>query len=201
VNSSTGEVDIVAIGASAGGFDALCRVTSRLGGDFSIPIAVVQHRAKNSQALASLLQPYTSLRVLDVEDKQPMEPATIYIAPPDYHMLAEEGAFALSTEGPVGYSRPSIDVFFESVADVYGPAAIGVILTGANADGSNGLRRIAQRGGEALVQDPATAEVAAMPAAAQRLVERARTMTLEEIAAYLVACDHRQRRTDRSNGP
>jgi two-component system chemotaxis response regulator CheB len=186
----------VAIGASAGGFDALCKVMAGLG-DFTIPIAVVQHRAKNSEALAGLLQARTTLRVLDVEDKQPMEPGT----PPDYHMLAEEGTFALSTEGPVAFSRPSIDVFFESVADVYGPAAIGVILTGANADGSHGLRRIAQRGGEVLVQDPATAEVAAMPAAAKRLVEQARTMTLEEIAAYLAARDRLQRQSHRSNGP
>jgi two-component system chemotaxis response regulator CheB len=193
--------DIVAIGASAGGFDALCRMLSLLPADFEIPIAIVLHRAKESEALASLLQHCTPLRVVDVEDKEPLQPATIYVAPPDYHMLAEDGAFALSTEGPVGYSRPSIDVFFDSVADVYGPRAIGIVLTGANADGSKGLQHIVRRGGQALVQDPRTAEVAVMPASAQRLVERARTMTLEEIAAQLAARDRVHGRRDPSRVP
>jgi two-component system, chemotaxis family, protein-glutamate methylesterase/glutaminase len=188
--------DIVAIGASAGGFEALCTVLSRLPDDFEIPIGVVQHRARDSEALASLLQDCTRLRVVDVEDKEPVTPGAIYIAPPDYHMLVEDGVFALSTEAPVGYSRPSIDVFFESVADVYGPGAIGVVLTGANADGARGLQQIVLRGGQALIQDPSTAEMPVMPASAQELVKRARIMTLAEIAAHLT--EHNHRRVDRS---
>ena len=189
MNGSSARPDIVAVGASAGGFDALCTVISRLPSSFAIPVAIVQHRGKESEALASLLQDCTPLRVLEVEDKQPLEPATIYVAPPDYHMLVDEDAFALSTEGPVRYSRPSIDVFFESVADVYGPRAIGVVLTGANADGAKGLKRIVLHGGEALIQDPATAEVRVMPARAQQEVERAQILTLEQIAAELITRD------------
>jgi len=190
--------DIVAVGASAGGFDALCTLLARLPADFEIPIAIVQHRAKESEGLAGLLQDCTRLRVLEAEDKETLERGTIYVAPPDYHMLVEEGTLALSTEGLVGYSRPSIDVFFESCADVYGPRAIGVVLTGANADGANGLKRIVERGGQALVQDPRTAEVSVMPASAQRLVPRARVLTLEEIAAHLAERDRLHRRSQRS---
>jgi two-component system chemotaxis response regulator CheB len=111
----------------------------------------------------------------------------VYVAPPDYHTLVEPGYFSLSTEAPVRYSRPSIDVTFSSAADAYAHRAVGVILTGANADGALGLRRISDRGGLALVQDPESAESATMPAAAQRAVPRARVMPLPAIAAYLAA--------------
>jgi two-component system, chemotaxis family, protein-glutamate methylesterase/glutaminase len=190
--------DLVVIGASAGGFDALCRIVSRLPADFSLPIAAVQHRAKESELLAKLIQDCTALPVVEVEDKQPIEPGTVYIAPPDYHLLVEEGAFALSTEGLVGYSRPSIDVCFESAADVYGPGVIGVVLTGANADGARGLKRIVEGGGQAIVQDPSTAEVAVMPASAQKLVARARVMSLDEIAEHLIVRDRAHPRRQRS---
>ena len=108
----------------------------------------------------------------------PLEDGHIYVAPPDYHTLIEPGHFALSTEAPVRFSRPSIDVTFTSAADAYGHRAVGVVLTGANADGAEGLRRISDRGGLAIVQDPATAESPMMPAAAQKAVPRARVMTL-----------------------
>jgi two-component system, chemotaxis family, protein-glutamate methylesterase/glutaminase len=176
---------MVAIGTSAGGLVALCELIKQLPGSFEIPIAIVQHRAKESAGLAELLQDCTHLNVLEVEDKQPVEKRSVYIAPPDYHLLIDEGVFALSTEGLVGYSRPSIDVFFDSVADAYGPRAIGVVLTGANADGSKGLERIVARGGQALVQDPQEAEVAVMPASAKKAVPRARVMTLNAIAEHL----------------
>jgi two-component system chemotaxis response regulator CheB len=178
--------DMVAIGTSAGGLVALCQLIRLLPETFEIPIAIVQHRAKESEGLGLLLQDCTRLRVIDVEDKQPVEKRSIYIAPPDYHLLIDEGVFALSTEGLVGYSRPSIDVFFDSVADAYGPRAIGVVLTGANADGSKGLARIVARGGQALVQDPEEAEVGVMPASAKRAVPRARTMKLDAIAGHLM---------------
>ena len=111
----------------------------------------------------------------------------IYVAPPDYHTLVEPGHFSLSTEAPVRYSRPSIDVTFSSAADSYAHRTVGVVLTGANADGAEGLRRISDRGGMVLVQDPATAESRLMPAAAVKAVPRARVMSLQAIAAYLTS--------------
>lgn len=181
--------DLIAIGASAGGFEAVCRIVSRLPADFDIPVALVQHRAKESRALAGLLQDCCALRVSEVEDKQPIEPRNLYVAPPDYHMLVDDGAFSLSTEGLVGYSRPSIDVFFDSAADAFGPGVIGVVLTGANTDGSKGLRKIVARGGQAIVQDPDTAEVSVMPKGAKNAVGHAKVLSLEEIANHLMALE------------
>jgi two-component system, chemotaxis family, protein-glutamate methylesterase/glutaminase len=185
--------DLIAIGASAGGLTAVCTIIRRLPADFEIPIAIVQHRAKESHLLATLLQDCTQLRVLEVEDKQPVEPNSVYVAPPDYHLLIDQGTFALSTDDLVLYSRPSIDVFFDSAADAYGAGVIGVVLTGANSDGSKGLRRIVARGGQAVVQDPATAEVDVMPASAKEMVPRARIATLEGIAEHLIRLDELQR--------
>lgn len=186
--------DMIAVGTSAGGLVALCQLIKQLPGAFEIPIAIVQHRAKESSGLGELLQDCTELNVIDVEDKQPVEKRSVYIAPPDYHMLIDDGVFSLSTEGLVGFSRPSIDVFFDSVADAYGPRGIGVVLTGANADGSKGLQRIVARGGQALVQDPDEAEVSVMPTAAKQAVPRARVMTLDAIAAHLIELERLQHR-------
>ena len=183
--------DLIAIGTSAGGFEAICTLIGRLPADFSIPIGVVQHRSIESDALATLLQDCTGLRVSDAEDKLPVCPG-VYIAPPDYHLLIDDGAFALSTEGLVGYSRPSIDVFFDSAADAYGPGVIGIVMTGANADGSRGLQKIVARGGQALVQDPATADVDVMPAAALKLVTKARKMSIPDIADHLIELERLQ---------
>ncbi len=153
---------------------------------FAAPIIVVQHRHRDSDnLLVALLQEHTKLRVLEVEDKTEIEAGTVYIAPPDYHVLVDRGAMALSTDEPVRYSRPSIDVTFESAADAYTAGAIGVVLTGANDDGSRGLRRIADRGGRAIVQDPATADSAVMPTAALRAVPNADVVKLDEIGAFL----------------
>jgi two-component system chemotaxis response regulator CheB len=184
---------LIAIGASAGGLMAVCHLIQQLPDDFDIPVAVVMHRAKESSALAEILQGCSRLRVLEVEDKAPLEAGTIYIAPPDYHLLIDADTFALSTEELVLYSRPSIDVFFESVADAYGAAVIGVVLTGANSDGSQGLRKIVERGGQAVVQDPATAEVGVMPMSARKAVPTARVQDLDGIAAFLMEMDQQQR--------
>ena len=135
--------------------------------------------------LATLLQDRTSLGVHEVEDKAPIVPGNVYVAPADYHLLIEPGHFSLSTDEPVRYSRPSIDVTFVSAADTYGAKVIGVVLTGANADGSRGLKRIVDRGGMAFVQSPATAESATMPTAAIRCVPQASVMAIGEIAAAL----------------
>jgi two-component system chemotaxis response regulator CheB len=147
---------------------------------------IVPHRHRHSEDLMTpLLQDRTTLQVREIEDKAPITPGAIHIAPADYHLLVEDGHFALSTDDPVNYSRPSIDVTFASVADAFGEHAVGVILTGANADGARGLRRIADRGGLALVQLPATAESPLMPDAALRSVPNSRVLTLAEIAATL----------------
>jgi two-component system chemotaxis response regulator CheB len=155
--------------------------------DFEIPLVIVQHRSRHADnLLASLLQDTTSLRVIDVEDKEPLLGRSVYIAPANYHMLVEHGHLSLTTDPLVRFSRPSIDVTFLSAADTYPSSTIGVILTGANDDGSLGLRHIVDRGGRAVVQDPATAESAVMPHAAQRIVPEADIVPLPAIAEHLV---------------
>lgn len=179
---------IVVVGASWGGLAALSRLIGDLPGDFEVPIAVVQHRSRSADnLLASLLQDVSSLRVVDVEDKEPMAGGTVYIAPANYHLLVERGHFSLTTDPLVRFSRPSIDVTFISAADTYERATIGVVLTGANDDGARGLRRIVDRGGRAVVQDPASAESPVMPLAAKRVVPEADVVPLGQIAEQLKA--------------
>jgi two-component system, chemotaxis family, protein-glutamate methylesterase/glutaminase len=184
---SVGSYDIVIVGTSWGGLAALRTLAGSLPAGFGLPIAVVQHRHKDSdRLLATLLQERTALTVCEVEDKQPILPGFLFIAPADYHLLIERGHFSLSIDAPVRYSRPSIDVAFTSAADVYGAGTVGVVLTGANADGAEGLSQIAKRGGLAIVQSPSTAESAAMPRAAIDAVPTARVMPIPAIAEHLI---------------
>lgn len=183
---------MVAVGASAGGLHALRTLVGGLPAGFGMPVAVVQHRSKDSNLLCELLQECCRLPVHEVTDKQAIEPGTVYVAPPDYHLLAEDGYFILSTDEPVRFSRPSIDVLFDSVADAFAHDAVGVVLTGANGDGSRGLRRIVDAGGHGIVQDPETAEVRVMPQAAIRAVPGACVLPLEGIAPYLAAVQGRR---------
>ena len=179
---------IAVVGASWGGLAALSKLVKGLPKEFPIPVAVVQHRSKHADdLLASLLQDLTPLRVVDVEDKEPFEAGTVYIAPANYHLLVDEGHFTLTTDPMVRFSRPSIDVTFMSAGDAYPNATIGVILTGANDDGSRGLKHIVDRGGKGIVQDPETAESKTMPAAALRAVPQAEVLPLEAIAPRLVS--------------
>jgi two-component system chemotaxis response regulator CheB len=185
--------NLVALGGSAGGLDAIRSILAELPAGLNAAVVVVQHRARASDALAQVLQTWSAWPVSEAEDKDPVEAGRVYVAPADYHLLAEPGHFALSTDDPVLYSRPSIDVLFESVADAYGPAAMGVVLTGANRDGARGLRRIVDRGGLAVVQDPDTAEAPTMPRAAVDEVPEARVLPLHEIpAAIAVWAEGRQ---------
>jgi two-component system chemotaxis response regulator CheB len=178
---------IAVAGASWGGLAALSTLVSELPQDFPIPLIVVQHRSRHADnLLASLLQDVTKLRVVDAEDKEPLAPATVIIAPANYHMLIEPEYVTLTTDPLVRFSRPSIDVTFTSAADTFRGAVIGVVLTGANDDGSAGLRRIVSLGGKGIVQDPATAESPSMPAAAQRAVPQAEVLPLKRIAPRLV---------------
>jgi two-component system chemotaxis response regulator CheB len=178
---------MVAVGASAGGLAALRTLLHGLPTDFELPVVVVQHRSRDSHLLCELLQECTALDVNEVNDKEEIRDGCIYVAPPDYHLLIDGGSFALSVDEPVRFSRPSIDVTFFSVASAYGPDAIGVVLTGANADGSLGLKRIRDAGGAAIVQDPAGAEVRVMPAAALKAVPDACVLTVDRIGPYLSA--------------
>ena len=179
--------EIVVIGTSWGGLSAVSTVVADLPPTFALPLVVVQHRSPDAPGvLAELLQLRTRLKVVEVEDKQPVLPGHVLVAPPNYHLLFDRGVCSLTTDAPVRYSRPSIDVTFTSAADEYGRRAIGVVLTGANEDGSLGLKRIADRGGHAIVQDPSTAESAVMPQSALRAVTRARVLPLSRIAGHLV---------------
>ena len=178
---------IVGIGTSWGGLAALTKLLSGLPGDFSVPVVVVQHRSSDSdRLLADLLQDTTDLTVSEVEDKDPLTPGTVHIAPANYHVLIDDGFLSLTLEEPVRFSRPSIDVMFTSAADAYGSGTIGVVLTGANDDGARGLSDIVKRGGRALVQDPRTAEIAVMPYAAVKAVPSAEVLPLEAMAPRLV---------------
>lgn len=178
---------VVGIGTSWGGLAALTKLLGDLPEDFSLPVVVVQHRSKDSdRLLTDLLQGATKLRVCETEDKDPLTPGTVHVAPADYHVLIDSGYLSLTVEEPVRFSRPSIDVMFGSAADTYGAKAIGVVLTGANEDGARGLARLVERGGRALVQDPRSAEIPIMPLAAVRMVPTAEVLALEGLAPRLV---------------
>ncbi|HKG94891.1 MAG TPA: chemotaxis protein CheB [Gemmatimonadaceae bacterium] len=183
---------VIVIGASWGGLNALSTIANALPADFPIPVVIVQHRSKDHESLlAPLLQDQTPLMVGEIEDKEEVCPGRIYLAPANYHTLVDGTQFSLSVDEPVRYSRPSIDVTFVSAADNWGGRTVGVVLTGANEDGAFGLRRIADRGGYALVQDPRTAEVRTMPQGALRAVPTARVLPLESIGPHLAAIGRR----------
>ena len=179
--------DLIAVGASWGGLHAVSTVLDGVPGSLSCPLVVVQHRRADSPegGLTALLQSHTPSRVVEAEDKLPIERDTVYVAPPDYHLLVEDGSFALSVDDRVQFARPSIDVFFESAADAYGDRLVGVVLTGANEDGAAGLAKIKRLGGVAIVQDPETAERAEMPDAAKAATVADAILPLDEIGPFL----------------
>ena len=178
---------IIVIGASQGGLSALKILLATLPKDFPLPVVVALHRGKDSDnSLSEHLGKYTSLTVMETEDKEVIRPGHVYFAPGNYHLLVEGEHFALSTEETVNYARPSIDVLFESAAHDYGKGVIGIILTGANADGAQGLAVIKKSGGVAIVQDPATAESPSMPEAAIAATAVDKVLPVEEIAQFLV---------------
>jgi len=178
--------DLVVVGTSWGGLAALRTLVAGLPETFSMALVLIQHRHKDSDHLLRvLLQERSALEVCEVEDKMLLEHGRIYVAPPDYHTLVEPGHFSLSTEAPVRYSRPSIDVLFESAADAYGPSSVAVLLTGANDDGCRGVCEVKRRGGLTLVQDPCTAVRRAMPDAAIATGAVDKVLTLDQIATLL----------------
>jgi two-component system, chemotaxis family, protein-glutamate methylesterase/glutaminase len=187
--SGAARAKLVVIGTSLGGLHALEVVLRGLAHDFPLPIAIVQHRSgewegQKSQ-LARLLQIHTPLPVIEASDKEPLAGGHVYLAPADYHLLVDEGRLALSTDARVCHARPSIDVLFESAADVYREGVVAVLLTGANADGTAGSLRIKRRGGAVVAQDPRGAESPFMPQSAISAGVVDRVLPLEEIAPYL----------------
>ena len=178
----------VVIGASAGGLEALSSVLGALPADFPVPVIVVQHQAPHARSqLGPILASRCRLRVSSADEKDVPQPGVIYLAPPNYHLLIElDGSLSLSVDERVNFSRPAIDVTFESAADCYGPDLIGVVLTGASSDGAAGLRKIKRAGGIAIVQDPRTAYASTMPEAAKAAAKPDIVAPLSEIGACLV---------------
>lgn len=181
-------LELVAVGASWGGLHAIETVLGYLPEEFGAAVVIAQHRQHDGQdgMLEHLLDARCALTVTEAEDKQPLMPGAVLVAPADYHLLVDRGTVALSVDAPLHFSRPSIDVLFTSAADAYGNRAAGVVLTGANADGAHGLAKIAARGGTTIVQNPRTAERHEMPEAAVWSTPEARVLELEQIGPALV---------------
>jgi two-component system chemotaxis response regulator CheB len=178
-------VDLVAIGASWGGLHAVGAVLAHLPAGFPASVVVAQHRGSDDGMLVDLLGRVSALPVRDAEDKDELRPGEVLLAPPDYHLLVEDETVALSVDEPVAFSRPSIDVLFQSAAESRGDRVVGVVLTGANDDGAAGLNAIWRRGGIALVQDPGEAERPEMPRAALERCAGAQVRPLRAIAPEL----------------
>ncbi|NHN32114.1 chemotaxis protein CheB [Paenibacillus agricola] len=189
------QVEIIAIGVSAGGMKALATLLAYLPVDYGIPVIIVQHLLEGSDSfLAEYLNDQVSIHIQEAVDKESLQSGIVYLAPPGYHLLVEDDCtLSLSIDPKVNYSRPSIDVLFDSVAFVYQERCLGVILTGANQDGSVGLRSIKENGGMAIVQRPETAEYPAMPLAALATVEVDHIMSLDEIGEFLTTLQHQAR--------
>jgi two-component system chemotaxis response regulator CheB len=179
--------DLVVVGSSWGGLHAVSELLTGLPDEVETPIVIAQHRHPDSieDVLIATLRAQVDRPVVEVEDKLPIEQRHVYVAPPGYHLLVERGSFALSVDERVQFARPSIDVLFESAADEYREGVIGVVLTGANADGAAGLARIKQRGGVAIVQDPAGAARRTMPDAAIAAAAPDAVLPLGEIGAFI----------------
>lgn len=180
---------VVVVGCSLGGMRALEIVLGGLQPDFPLPIAIVQHRGAEWEGqqsqLARLLQRHSALPIGEAGDKDPLVGGHVYLAPPDYHLLVDDGLLALSVDARVYHARPSVDVLFESAAEAYREGVLGVLLTGASADGTAGAQRIKQRGGTVVAQDPKSAESPIMPGAAISAGAVDRVLPLDEIAPYL----------------
>jgi two-component system chemotaxis response regulator CheB len=166
---------LLVIGCSAGGVDALSRILPAIPRNAPFATAVVIHLpSEGDSMLPRIFSEKLALTVKEAEDKEELRSSAVYFAPSNYHLLVEaEGSFSFSVDEPVNFSRPSIDVLFESAALAFGPRVVGILLTGANADGSEGLRKIVRHGGRAIIQDPETAESFAMPEAGVRALAEA----------------------------
>ena len=178
---------IVVIGVSAGGTDALCKILGTLPASFPLPVVIVQHLHPDQNGyMIEHLNKIWRINVEEAIDKTVIKKGNIYFAPSDYHLLIEdENTFALSLDEKVCYSRPSIDVLFKSAADVYGEAILAIILTGANSDGTEGIKYIKKKGGMTIAQDPKDAYSPIMPQSAIHTGKIDKILTLNEISDIL----------------
>jgi two-component system, chemotaxis family, protein-glutamate methylesterase/glutaminase len=183
--SATRGIDAVVIGASAGGIEVLSVLLSMIPADCRVSFFIVVHIPRERPSLLpELFASRCALPVREGEDKEPVQQGIVYFAPPDYHMLIDRGpAVALSSDEPVHFSRPSIDVLFDSAADIFGERLAGVILTGANQDGAEGLAAIGRAGGRTIVQEPGTAAAAVLPKAALEAGPVDAVLSIEELQA------------------
>jgi len=179
--------ELLLIGGSAGSLEVLIQVLPRLHKFTAFSLVIVLHRkSTDDNLLEELIALKTSLPVREIEDKTPLEKGSIYVAPADYHLLLEKDRlFGLDVSDKVNYSRPSIDVVFQSAADAYGKGAVAVLLSGANADGTAGLKTIKAAGGRVVVQDPATAEMPYMPQYAMGQIIPDFVLSPEEITDFI----------------
>jgi two-component system, chemotaxis family, protein-glutamate methylesterase/glutaminase len=180
-------LEAVALGASAGAVEALSLLLAALPRGYTLPLLVVVHAPPDQDsAITELLQTKCRIAVKEAEDKEPIQGGTVYFAPPNYHLLVEpDRRLSLSSDEPVLFSRPSIDVLFESAADVYGRSLAGIILTGGSSDGSHGLQAVCAAGGVGLVQSPESAQASTMPQMALAACPEARALSLDQIAQFL----------------
>lgn len=184
-------IEALVVGASAGGVEALLNIFASLPAAYRLPILVVLHMPDDRQSqLAKVFQQRLALRVKEVDDKESLQGGTLYFAAPGYHLLVEQDrSLSLSREAPLHYSRPSIDILFDSAAEAYGSALAGILLTGASHDGAAGLATIQRLGGLTLVQDPDEAQVPTMPQAALARLCPDFILPLQDIRALLVELD------------
>jgi two-component system, chemotaxis family, protein-glutamate methylesterase/glutaminase len=180
---------LIVMGGSWGGIQASLQVLQALPATYSIPIVLVLHRLRNHEgSLQELFSKKVALTAVEIEDKEPILPGHLYIAPANYHVLLEkEHIFSLDDSELENYSRPSIDITFSSAADVYGANTVGILLSGASKDGSAGLKAIFEKNGIAIAQNPGEAEVATMPLAAIQTIRGCKIMNVEDIKAYLLS--------------
>jgi two-component system, chemotaxis family, protein-glutamate methylesterase/glutaminase len=187
VVEKSGKYQAVVIGVSAGGIAALEKILPEIQKDCTLSVMIVQHiTADGGNYLVEHFSSCCPLPVVGAEDKQSIESGTIYFAPANYHLLVErQKTFALSLDAKINYSRPSIDVLFETAAEAYCQRLVGVVLTGANADGAAGLARVKEMGGLTIVQSPDSAEVATMPRAAIESTQVDHVLKLHDIGSFL----------------
>jgi two-component system, chemotaxis family, protein-glutamate methylesterase/glutaminase len=180
-------IEAVTIGVSAGGMKALSALLPELPEKPPYAVIIVQHVREGSDSYqADYLNRISAIRVKEAEEKEVIQPGTVYMAPAGYHLLVEDDrTFSLSAETPVNYARPSIDVLFESAIDVFEERLVGIVLTGASSDGAKGLTLIKAGGGITVVQDPATAESPIMPRASIQVSKPDHILTLPEIGRFL----------------
>ena len=187
--------EAIVIGVSSGGMNAMKVLFSLLPKEFNTPISIVQHIGSQSENLwIRLLNDKSNLPIKEADEKESIEHGKVYIAPPNYHLLIERNkTFSLTIDERVNFARPSIDVLFESAAEAYKNKLIGIVLTGSNNDGTNGIKRIKEYGGLAIVQDPNTAESAYMPKSAIAAIEPDYILPLENIVELLIKIDNQKR--------